>query len=104
MKVSIEDLHVGDVVLVAASAGLYEAKILRQPRKAKKGRLKTWRGAERWVAVLCAVREETFTYHSGTNRQWSYIRPVIADGKEYNKEKRINFTERECWLIKREKS
>ena len=107
MLTKIEDLRKGDVVLIGTNGSrLAEVKILRQPQLATTGKLKTWRGAPRWKSILCALREETYTHtytnYSGNVSKYDYTRPVIANGQPYNKEKRINFTDKDCWLIKRE--
>lgn len=102
MKATVEDLRKGDVVLISTGSTLFEAKLLREPRKVIRGKKTTWRGIDKWTSVVCAVREETFTYqYQGNNRTYNYTRPVICNG-DYNKEKRINFTGRDCWILKRE--
>lgn len=106
MYAKVEDLKKGDVVLVASIKGLCEAKLLRNPTKAKTGSLKTWYGTDRWTTIPCQIREEDvvriYTNWSGKSINYKYTFPVIANGKEYNKEKRIDFTDRKCWIIKRE--
>jgi hypothetical protein len=110
MLVKVEDLRKGDVILAGSSKGLYEAKLLRQPVLAKQGSKTTWYGTARWTTVLCAVREETtqqvynYVDHTGATRSRTYstISTVVADGKDYTREKRIDLTDKELWLIKRE--
>jgi len=107
MLTKVEDLRKGDVVLIGTNGSrLAEVKILRQPQLATTGRLKTWSGVPRWKSVLCAVREEkftqTYTNGNGSSSVYKYTRTVIANGQDYNTEKRIDFTEKDCWLIKRE--
>ena len=103
MYAKVEDLRKGDVVITTCGSVLIEAKLLRQPKLAKQGNRTTWKNIPRWTSVLCAVRQEVKTYSYGSPpRSWSRTEYVIPNGKEYNKEKRIDFTERECWLIKRE--
>jgi len=105
MLAKVEDLRKGDVVLTTCGSVLLEAKLLRQPQLAKLGRKTTWKNTPRWSSVLCAIREESKVYSWGTGpnlRTWTKTEGVIANGREYNREKRIDFTERECWVIKRE--
>ncbi len=106
MKARIEDLKKGDVILVASSKGLFEAKILRQPSLATQGKLTTWWGAPRWKSVLIAIREETtvrgYTSWNGKVTNYNYTKAVIADGKEYTREKRIDLSDADVWIIKRE--
>lgn len=106
MYAKIEDLRKGDVVLVASSQGIFDAKILRDPKKAKLGRLKTWGGSDRWVTIPCAIRIDTITQyplgHTGTVRTYSFKKKVLSNGRDFNAEVRLDFSEREVWIIKRE--
>lgn len=105
MKATIEDLKKGDVVIVNLGSVLAEVKLLRQPQLAKTGKKTNWKGVNRWTSVPCAFREETFTYKTSySNSVWTQKKPVIANGAEYNVEKRIDFTDKICWIIKRENS
>jgi hypothetical protein len=98
MKATVEDLRKGDVVLIAIGSILSEVKLLRTPQIAKRGKLITWRGNQKWSSVPCVLREETQTHN-----RWTVTKPVVANGEDYNTEKRIDFTEKVCWIIKREK-
>jgi hypothetical protein len=102
MKVSIEDLKKGDVVITNVGATVAEVKLLRQPQLAKIGSKVTWTGKPRWTSIPCAYRVESETYTTKWNHTYTKTMAVIADGKEYNKETRIDFSEKVCWLIKRE--
>jgi hypothetical protein len=102
MHARIEDLRKGDVVLVALGNNLAELKILRQPCLAKRGNKVNWYGVPRWTSVLCACREETITGTSTGGRPWKITKSVVADGKDYTRERRIDFTFKTCWIIKRE--
>lgn len=110
MLVRAQDLRKGDVILAATAKGLFEAKLLRQPALAKQGKKTTWYGTARWSTVLCAVREETaqqvynYVDHTGATRSRTYttVSTVVADGKDYTREKRIDLTDKEFWLINRE--
>ena len=106
MFARVEDLRKGDVVLVGAAKGVFEAKLLRQPCLAKQGKKLTWGGNPRWMGTVCAVREETikrtYTDYHGNPHSYVFNKEVIANGKEYTKEKRIDFSEAEVWVIKRE--
>jgi len=102
MIAKVEDLKKGDTVIVALGSHLAEVKLLRQPQLAKYGKKLTWYGKPKWTTVLCALRHEVETGTTSYNRAYTIERPVIADGKEYNKEKRIDFTGKTAWIIKRE--
>lgn len=102
MKVSINDLQKGDVVLTCIGTDLVEVKLLRQPQLAKLGKKKTWSGVPRWTSIPCALRLETTNFTTVGGHKYSRTKGVIADDQEYNCEKRIDFSERVCWLIKRE--
>jgi len=105
MKIEVKDLQKGDVVILCANGSLFEAKLLRQPKHSITKKPLNWKGSQKWCSIPCQVRQESFTYQVGwspNTRAWTQTRYVIADGKDYNQEKRINFTDRDCWLIKRE--
>ncbi len=105
MLVKVDNLQKGDVVILTANGTLFEAKLLRQPKHSITKKPLTWRQTQKWCSIPCQVRQESFTFQYGVApnlRNWTQTRYVVADGKEYNAEKRINFTDRDCWLIKRE--
>ena len=104
MKATIEHLRKGDTVLIPIGSVLAEVKLLRQPQLAKIGKKTTWRGNPRWSTVLCALREEKEQNTTSSGYVWSRVRPVVANGEDYNIEKRIDFTEKVAWIIKRENS
>lgn len=106
MRATVEDLKKGDVIIVGTSSGIFDAKLLRDPQLAKTGKKTTWGGNPRWTTIPCAVREETITQHytnyQGKVTPYTTKRRVMSNGKEYNLEKRIDLSEKECWIIKRE--
>jgi len=102
MKASIDQLQKGDVVLTNIGSTIAEVKLLRQPQLAKIGKKKTWCGNPRWTSIPCAYRVEEETYTTSGNYKYTKKYATIADGKEYNTESRIDFSEKVCWLIKRE--
>jgi len=102
MKATIEDLKKGDVVITAIGSVLAEVKILRQPQLAKIGKKVTWYGAPRWMSIPCSIRYETVKHTSTHGHSWTRKYPVIANGDPYTDEKRIDFTDKKCWIIKRE--
>lgn len=106
MYAKVEDLRKGDIVIIGNSAGIFDVKLLRQPQQAKTGKKTTWGGATRWTTVVCALREETitqyYTNYQGNTVPYVHKRKVLSNGKEYNIEKRIDFSEKECWIVKRD--
>lgn len=106
MLVKVEDLRKGDVVILGTASGIFEAKLLRQPQLAKRGAKTTWYGAPRWSTVPCLIRVEkttrTYIAYNGKSTSYDCFNKVVADGKEYTEEKRIDFTDKQVWLIKRE--
>lgn len=107
MYARVEDLRKGDVVLIAQGGRqLCDVKLLRQPQLAKVGKKTTWGGVPRWTSVLCSMREETLTQHyvnyQGNTVPYITKIRVVSNGKEHNTEKRVDFSEREVWIISRE--
>jgi hypothetical protein len=100
MEIKVEDLKVGDEVLIGSSLGLTRVKILRPLKKAKK---LNWRGDVVYSSVKCAYKEKTISYNI-PGRTYTYTSKVgiLDDDSEYNKEKYVDFNYRNIWLIKRE--
>jgi len=102
MKATIEDLRKGDTVLISIGSVLSEVKLLRQPQLAKRGKLINWKGSKRWSTVVCAIRIEDDSYVTPSGYNYKKLTPVIAAGKEYTEERRVNFNDRVCWILNRE--
>lgn len=106
MLAKVEDLRKGDVILAGTAKGIFEAKLLRQPKLAKVGSKTTWYGTPRWSTVPCLIREEvhtrTYVNWQGNNTNYDITAAVVANGQEYTREKRIDFTDKQVWIIKRE--
>ena len=106
MYARVEDLRKGDVVIICSSSGIYDVKLLRTPQKAKIGKLKTWGGNDRWTSIPCALRIDTitqnYTNHLGKVSTYTTKQKVLSNGRDFNTEKRVDFSEKECWIIKRE--
>lgn len=105
MKVTVENLKKGNVIIVSSSKGLFTLKLLRDPELAKVGSKTTWSGVPRWKSVVCAIKEEiisrTYTTYNGKTQNYTIIRKVLTEDDDFNKEVRIDLTEKECWLIKK---
>jgi hypothetical protein len=106
MRATVEDLRKGDVIIIGNAQGIFDAKLLRQPQLAKVGRKTTWAGTPRWSSVLCAIREDSITRHyinyHGVNTPYITKYKGLSNDQDYNVEKRIDLTDKVCWIIKRE--
>jgi hypothetical protein len=100
MEIKIEDLRMGDEVLIGSSMGLTRVKILRPLKMSKK---KNWRGDDVYSKVKCAYNQQDITY-TIPGRSYTYVNRVsgISEDIEYNKEKYVDFNYRKIWLVKRE--
>jgi hypothetical protein len=98
-EIKIEDLRVGDEVLIGSSMGLTRVKILRPLKKAKKP---DWYGNIPYSSVKCAVNE-TIQKYTIPRSNYIYTKKFcnISDDAEYNKEKHINFNYKNIYLLKR---
>lgn len=106
LVLGVEDLRRGDVILIANQAEIFEAKLRNHPKPSMprgNNRTHTWNGHRKFSSIVCDIREEKFTYqsHYGGN-PYTLTRPVIAQGKDYNATKRIDFTGRKVIVIKRD--
>ena len=101
MEIKVEDLRVGDEVLIGSSLGITRVKILRPLKKAKKA---NWKGDIPYSSVKCAYKEKITSY-TVPGRKYTYTSKVgiLDDDSKYNKEKYVDFNYRNIWLIKREK-
>ena len=54
------------------------------------------------MSIPCSIRYETVKHTSTHGHSWTRKYPVIANGDPYTDEKRIDFTDKKCWIIKRE--
>lgn len=106
MYARVEDLKKGDVVLIGSSTGIYDVQLLRTPQRAKLGKLTTWGGRPRWATVPCMVRVAEITHNytgsGGYTHKYVVKQKVCSNGEPYTDEKRVDFSEKECWILKRE--
>ncbi len=94
-EIMIEDLLVGDEILIPSNGKFIRGKVMNLPAKRKE--------MDSYKAVKCqiGVTEKTRTYnYSGGPYTWTY-KTYIMDGSEYNKTKFIDLNYKQLWLIKR---
>jgi hypothetical protein len=99
MEIKIEDLQVGDEVLIGSHMGLSRVKLLRPLKLSKKV---NWKGVTPYSKVKCATNEGSYKYQiPGRTYIYTQKTTMLGDDIEYNKEKYIDFNYRNIWLIKR---
>lgn len=99
--IKIEELEIGDEILIPKNSDFIFAKVIRKPQRSKA--TYRWRpSVDRWKSVKCIVkkREEKFTW--GNSNQYSRtITRYVCDG-DYNAEKSLNLNFKSIWLVRRE--
>ena len=94
-EIMIEDLVVGDEILISSNGKFIRGKVTVRPAKRK--------GSDSYKAVKCQVgvtKKTRTNNYSGTLYTWTY-KTYIIDGSEYNETKFIDLNYKQLWLIKR---
>lgn len=94
-EIQIEDLIVGDEILISSNGKFIRGKVMVRPAKRK--------DSDSYKAVKCEIGVITkvkTSMYSGTTYTWKY-KTYIIDGSEYNTTKFIDLNYKQLWLIKR---
>lgn len=95
--ITIEELKKGDEIIVAAGSSLRYFKVIRPPKKTKKGG---------WGSAYCSTHmtEEVRTWYAGKPHEYNtVIRHYICTPDEHQCELRVTgLAHRSIWLVKRE--
>ena len=99
--ITIEELIVGDEVIIPHMGDFKYLKIVRTPQMSKKGW--SWRpNVTRWKPVKCALHLDSITQKYGSTLQYTrVIRKYYCDGN-FNQERFVDFNFKSIWLVKRE--
>lgn len=89
MLVKIEDLQVGDEIIISWYADLIYLKVLQSPKKNKQGH---------WKSVKCSTSKNTYTYPNGVSYSYKVFE---ADISLHNTEMYQDLNGRGIWLVKR---
>ena len=88
-EIKIDELEVGDEVLIGSGGDLRYVKLLRPLKLAKQP---NYRGLPYYSTVKCSMKENTDV--------WNKKNTLTGDG--HNKERYVDFNYRTIWLLKRE--
>ncbi len=103
MEIKIEDLGIGDEIIMGTNSQLKYLKILELPRLSKKR--VGWRTKKPlYVNILCSTKyiDTSYTYTGWRGKQQTYkSKRYICEPNNHNEQKRINLNERTLWLIKK---
>lgn len=89
--ITIEDLHVGDEIVVSRFSGLVYLKVLHPPSKNKDGY---------WKSVKCSVHVDEIK-HQNIYGEWT-TKIYRCSPLDHNCTRYYNLTGRTLWLVKRE--
>ena len=96
MLITIDQLEVGDEILVPTQSSLRFLKVLRKPRKNKKTGL--------FGSVLCSVRveerEQIYNYYNGVTRRWK-TKVYVPQWTDHNKKIYQDLKTKHIYLVKR---
>lgn len=110
MRVIVDDLKKGDIILLSVNSSLRKVELLEDPRLSRKRKKLTINGAPgpaAYINVLCKEYLKNITYiYIGWNKvKYTYKRiiPVISDNDPdaYEIEKKVDLNDKELWLINR---
>lgn len=94
-EIMIEDLVVGDEILISSNGKFIRGKVMVFPAKRK--------GSDSYKAVKCQVgvtKKTRSSIYGGKTYTYTY-KTYIIDGSEYNETKFIDLNYKQLWLIKR---
>jgi hypothetical protein len=100
MLVKVEDLIVGDEIIVPSGSSLRYYKILRTPKLSKSQ--PGYRNTVRYAAVRCSTKTKTTTKTSvyGTNTYTNTYTEYECTPFEHNTEKSVDLNYKSIWLVK----
>lgn len=97
MLINIEDVNIGDELLISVNSRIAYLKILRKPELSK---TKNWRGQPKYKAVKASCRIDEIVHQYGNGRTYTQRVQTPTD-KDHNVIKNFNLNERALWLIKK---
>lgn len=109
MKVELEDLEKGDVVLIGANSSIKAVKLLRDPKLMK---TPDWLGRPRYGRILCSQKMDktilpytrNYKGYNGQPQSYSGNRTEITFGltdEDHNSEIYIDFNYKNIYLVKK---
>ena len=100
MLITIEELQIGDEIIVAGGTMKY-FKVLKLP---KLSTAKSWRG-KKYTSVKCSTRKDkvinTYTNYAGNPRTYERIEFIVS-AEDHNTTQYVDLNYRSIWLVKRE--
>ena len=97
-EIKIEDVQVGDELLIGSSSGLKYIRILRPLKLARKP---NWRGDAVYSKVKCSWREDVEQYTiPGRNYTYNFFYCSLTP-ENHNKETYVDLNYKKLWLIKK---
>lgn len=102
MEIKLEDLEVGDEILISSGSRLKYLKVLRPIKE--KG-FNTHYNRKIYKSVYCSARKENIIYYTGmrNGKPYDWKKDVYLCTPEHNVEIYQNLNGKTIWLIKRER-
>ncbi len=102
MLIEVENLEIGDEILVGANSQMKYLKVLRKPATGKKIHWRTKQPL--YKTVLCSTHKHEMSYTNTYNnhtRTWTR-NEFVCKAEDHNTNIYQNLNDRVIWLIKRE--
>jgi len=101
MNVNIEELEVGDEILISCQSYFKYLRVLRKPEIGKRKHWST--GAPTYKSVRCSTRRDTITKsytYSGKTKTWEQHKFIVTPD-DHNYEQYVELGYRGIWLLNR---
>ncbi len=102
MEITVDQIEIGDEILIGYQGNIRLVKVLRKPKLSKKP---DWRNRTVYSKTKCIMyyKQVTYTYNTSQGRTHTYIKEVSDLSKlNNNREILVDFNHRSLYLIHRE--
>jgi hypothetical protein len=102
MLVKIEDLKIGDEILIGANSNVMRARVMRDPRPMKTQPSYANPGETFYTSLLLEVIlvAKVYTYKFA-NKVHTYTKKTYMCEGEYNHQKRVDLNRKNIWLLEK---
>lgn len=103
MLIEVDDLKVGDEIIVGSHGNLRYLKIIRPPRLRKRPQARGGKYTNAWCSSKIETMEHKRPRHGGGFHTWKTRIRHCSPPEEHNTEKYENLNYKMMWLVKRGK-
>jgi hypothetical protein len=106
MLIEINEVQVGDEILISCQSCFKYLKVIRVPKITTKVH---WNGSLRWSNAYCSTRRDEIPQKdaNGNTRTYSTGKPIIrlewvCTAEDHNLNQYVDLSYRQLWLVKRD--